>query len=128
MKQRATVVCMQKGRLLLVVNRRANWALPGGKPGSGEPLSLTAARELTEETALGAVRMNFLFRFTGRTTEHHVFEALVDDDAVVQASREIVRCEWVSPSEMARTNASPTTLAIVDRVLGATREAKARKA
>jgi hypothetical protein len=51
MKQRATVACSRKGRLLLIAKERRRWAMPGGRPETDEPLSRTAFPELSQAVA-----------------------------------------------------------------------------
>ncbi|WP_408292885.1 NUDIX domain-containing protein [Paraburkholderia sp. RL17-373-BIF-A] len=79
MKQRATVACSRKGRLLLVAKERGRWAMPGGRPETDEPLSRTAFRELREETGLPAVSVRYAFQFRGARTQHFVVVADLPD-------------------------------------------------
>ncbi len=52
MKERATIVCWQYGRILLVERGRSRWSLPGGTIHRGETPVDAALRELAEETTL----------------------------------------------------------------------------
>lgn len=72
MKQRATVVCQQGTRVLLVGRERGRWSLPGGKPESNETLEEAAVRELFEETLLRTAAIRYMFEFAGMRTRHHV--------------------------------------------------------
>jgi ADP-ribose pyrophosphatase YjhB (NUDIX family) len=76
MKERATVVCRQQDKILLVTRGRSRWSLPGGTIRRSESPVEAARRELIEETALAVDGFTFLFEFGGLTKRHHVF--LVD--------------------------------------------------
>lgn len=119
MKQRATVVCMRKGRLLLVAKERGRWAMPGGRPETDEPLSRTAFRELREETGLPAVSVRYAFQFRGASTRHFVFVADLPDGAEPSPGNEIARCRWARLKDVRRMPASIPTKGIADLLLRA---------
>lgn len=75
MKNRATVLCVRDGKILLVARERARWALPGGRIKRTEPTEAAASRELEEETGLSVSQMSYYFQFQGFSTLHHVFVA-----------------------------------------------------
>lgn len=85
MKDRATVLCIRDGRVLLVARARSRWALPGGRIRRDEAPVDTARRELEEETGLVAMELTYLFQFGGLGTLHNVFLAGVPADAVAQS-------------------------------------------
>jgi len=61
-------VLIRDGRVLLLLNRRGEWDLPGGRPEPGEDHRAALAREVREETGL-AVEV-------GRRLDEHLFEVL----------------------------------------------------
>ena len=60
MKERATVLCKRGDRILLVARPRARWVLPGGKPRSGETLSILQKVRIDTEKFVAAF-INILF-------------------------------------------------------------------
>jgi 8-oxo-dGTP diphosphatase len=72
MKERATVVCWQRERLLLVERGRTRWSLPEGTIRRGESPVEAAQRELIEETTLEGHELGYLFQFGGLNKRHHV--------------------------------------------------------
>lgn len=113
MKDRATVLCIRDGRVLLVARARSRWALPGGRIRRDETPADAARRELEEETGLVATELTYLFRFGGLGTLHDVFLAGVPSDEVAQPGNEIARCRWFVPSKIATLSASVPTRGIV---------------
>ncbi len=71
MKERATDVCWQRGRVLLVERGRARGALPGGTVRKGESPAEAARRELIEETMLEGCELSYLFHFGDLNKRHH---------------------------------------------------------
>jgi 8-oxo-dGTP diphosphatase len=113
-KQRATVVCQRGPRILLVGKESARWSLPGGKADAREGLLEAALRELAEETGLRALRMRYLFNFTGVRTQHHVFAAQIDDEQTPVPGNEIARCRWVKVTDVSQYETSTCTQGIVE--------------
>lgn len=116
MKNRATVLCIREGRILLVARARARWALPGGRIRRDEAPVDAARRELEEETGLAANEVIYLFQFGGLGTHHHVFLAEVQPDAEAEPMNEIARCRWFAPNKVATLSSSVPTRGIVDLV------------
>lgn len=116
LKNRATVLCVRDGRILLVARARARWALPGGRIKRDEAPTDAARRELQEETGLVATHVVHLFQFGGLSTHHHVFLASVPAHAVAEPMNEIARCRWFAPTKIATLSASVPTREIVQLV------------
>jgi 8-oxo-dGTP diphosphatase len=112
-KNRATVICCQDDRILLVARARARWSLPGGSIKRNESPSDAARRELEEETSLVDVQVEYLFHFGGLSKRHHVFVAHLSGDASPKPRNEIKRCEWFSTTKIATLITSVPTREIV---------------
>ena len=61
-------VVLHQGRVLLLLNERDEWDLPGGRPDAGEDHRAALVREVREETGL-AVEV-------GTLVDEHLFEVL----------------------------------------------------
>jgi 8-oxo-dGTP diphosphatase len=116
LRKRATVVC-RRGKHILLVARRAKWALPGGILKRGEALSHAALRELKEETRLSGKSAKYLFQYRGSQKHHHVFFCDISKRAKPRASNEIAKCRWVHVEDIARLTTSSPTKVIV-KILG----------
>jgi 8-oxo-dGTP diphosphatase len=112
-KNRATVICCQEGRILLVARAGSRWSLPGGSIKRTESPSDAARRELEEETSLVDVQVEYLFHFGGLGKRHHVFIANLSGDASPKPRNEIERCEWFSTTKIATLSTSVPTQEIV---------------
>jgi 8-oxo-dGTP diphosphatase len=113
MKERATVICRQGNKILLVTRGRSRWSLPGGTIRRSETPVEAARRELIEETALAVDRFTFLFEFGGLAKRHHVFVVDLPEDCTPLANSEIARCRWISPKRVANLVTSVPTREIV---------------
>jgi len=61
-------VVLHEGRVLLLLNERSEWDLPGGRPDAGEDHHAALAREVREETGLVVG--------VGALLDEHLFEVL----------------------------------------------------
>ena len=61
-------VLVHGGRVLLLLNERNEWDLPGGRPDPGETFPAALEREVQEETGLAAA--------IGAALDEHLFEVL----------------------------------------------------
>ena len=61
-------VVLHQGRVLLLVNERDEWDLPGGRPEAGEDHRAALVREVREETGLSVE--------VGDLLDEHMFEVL----------------------------------------------------
>lgn len=113
MKERATIVCWQDGKVLLVERGRLRWSLPGGTIRRNEAPIDAARRELAEETTLPGNAFEYLFEFGGLNKRHHVFFAVFRNGTRAKPSNEIVRCRWFRPANVATLVASVPTRQIV---------------
>ncbi|OLL31454.1 hypothetical protein BTH42_10930 [Burkholderia sp. SRS-W-2-2016] len=119
MKQRATIVCWQRGRVLLVQRERSRWSLPGGTIRRDESPADAGIRELSEEATLTAHDLHYLFQFGGLNKRHHVFYAILADDARPAPSNEILRCRWFRPAKVFTLVTSVPTREIVSLLFDA---------
>jgi 8-oxo-dGTP diphosphatase len=113
MKDRATIICSQEGKILLVARVRSRWSLPGGTIRRSESPLDAARRELEEETSLVGMELTYLFQFGGLSKRHHVFRADIPRDASAEARNEISRCRWFNPAKISTLVASIPTREIV---------------
>ena len=60
--------CSHDGRVLLLLNERGEWDLPGGRPDPGEDHRAALKREVREETGLDVE--------VGALLDEHLFEVL----------------------------------------------------
>lgn len=61
-------VLIHQGRVLLLLNERGEWDLPGGRPDHGEDQRAALIREMREETGLAVD--------VGALVDEHLFEVL----------------------------------------------------
>ncbi|MCC8397034.1 NUDIX domain-containing protein [Paraburkholderia sp. MMS20-SJTR3] len=113
MRQRATIVCWQRGKVLLVQRARSRWSLPGGTIRRDESPADAGKRELSEEATLIAHDLRYLFQFGGLNKRHHVFHAILPDHAQAAPSNEILRCRWFRPAKVGTLVTSVPTREIV---------------
>lgn len=117
MKDRATVVCRQGDRILLVSREWRRWALPGGAVKPGESAQEAAERELEEETSLDGLVLDYLFLFCGHRKRHHVFVATVPDGLRSRPGSEIAYCRWFDLPSVHALDTSVPTRRIVELAL-----------
>jgi|RhiMetStandDraft_4_1073278.scaffolds.fasta_scaffold02596_2 8-oxo-dGTP diphosphatase len=113
MKVRATVICEQDRHVLMVRKPRSRWMLPGGKVEPGETAQDAAARELQEETGLGADDMLYLMELESGGTRHHVYEASLSSPDQARPQNEIFDCLWFPLDSVQNLNPSDATLRII---------------
>ena len=94
LRERATAVVIRNGRVLLVRGRgRAEeFMMPGGGIDPGETPMSAAVRELHEETALAATRIEPLFVWESAIQRHHAFR--VETAGEVEMGPEIGEFIW----------------------------------
>lgn len=101
-------VVLHQGCVLLLVNERGEWDLPGGRPDPGEDHRATLLREVREETGLD-VRV-------GDWLDEHLFEVLpqrfvqivayaciLESVMPVAVSHEHQEIRWVPAADLAET-------------------------
>ncbi|PFH12771.1 NUDIX hydrolase [Burkholderia sp. JKS000303] len=113
-KERATIVCLQGQRVLLVARAASRWALPGGTIKAGETPLDAAHRELWEETRLVGLNLTYAMHFGGISKLHHVFIAELEADLKPQANNEIARCKLFRRDTIAKLWASIPTKKIIE--------------
>lgn len=118
-KERATIVCCDGPRVLLVSRAASRWALPGGTIKVGESPLDAAHRELSEETGLVDLNLTYAMHFGGLSKMHHVFIGAFVADQEPQPSNEIARCKWFRHDAVANIRASIPTKKIIELVFNA---------
>ncbi|WP_421046616.1 NUDIX hydrolase [Paraburkholderia sp. A1RI-2L] len=113
MRNRATIVCRNDGRVLLVTRGRSRWSLPGGTVKRHEAPLHAAKRELLEETLIVGELLRYEFEFVGFSKRHHVFVLDVPVDTTPQPAHEIMHCRWVRPTMVGALAVSVPTREIV---------------
>ncbi|WP_027796002.1 NUDIX hydrolase [Paraburkholderia acidipaludis] len=113
MRERATIVCFQRDKVLLVARGRSRWSLPGGTIKRSESPLEAAYRELEEETTIAGHALAYLFQFGGINKRHHVFFAELPRDTRPEPQNEIVQCRWFKPAKILTLAASVPTHEIV---------------
>ena len=94
-------VLIRDGRVLLLLNERGEWDLPGGRPGPGEDHRTTLCREVLEETGLvvdvGIPLGEHLFEvLPGRFVHIVAFACHLITDAEAALSAEHLDVRWLS--------------------------------
>ena len=107
-KHRATVICQQQDKVLLVRKAQAKWTLPGGKIEANEGPAQAALRELSEETGLNTDALEFLALHEFDSRPHHVFRATVADALSATPRNEIADCRWFSSVDLDKAVKKPT--------------------
>jgi 8-oxo-dGTP pyrophosphatase MutT (NUDIX family) len=98
-------VLIHDGRVLLLLNERGQWDLPGGRPNPGENRRAALAREVREETGLDVA--------VGARLDEHLFEVLpqrfvriavygcrLAGSMGVNLSYEHLEFRWSTPAEL----------------------------
>ncbi|WP_321800250.1 NUDIX hydrolase [Burkholderia sp. BCC1988] len=117
-KERATIVCRQGQRMLLVARTASRWALPGGTIKAGETPLQAAHRELWEETGLADLDLVYAMHFGGLSKLHHVFVGELGPGLKPQASNEIAHCKLFRQDAIAKLRASIPTKKIIELTYG----------
>ena len=117
-------VLIHRDRVLLLLNERGEWDLPGGRPDPGEDHRSALAREVREETGLEAE--------IGPALDEHLFEVLpgrfvrilpfacrLTGGSDVVLSREHVQMRWVSLTELGEKIAGHLLPAVYRRAIEA---------
>ncbi|CAM3421139.1 NUDIX domain-containing protein [Isoptericola cucumis] len=98
-------VLIVRGAVLLCLNDRGEWELPGGQLEDGERPRETVVRELAEETALHVRAGRLLLADTfevvpGRTVLIVAYECASDGDLAVTVSEEHQALRWTPLDEL----------------------------
>jgi len=112
-KDRATVLCRRRDKILLVTRRWSRWALPGGAIGRTELPHEAARRELAEETGVVVPKLTYLFQFRGLGKRHHIFLVDLSTPLAPAPHNEIAGCGWFRPDEVPMLVTSVPTREIV---------------
>ncbi|KAB0495636.1 NUDIX hydrolase [Pseudomonas vancouverensis] len=113
MKIRATVICEQDRRVLLVRKPESRWTLPGGKVERDETVPNAAIRELQEETSLIVDELVYLMVLDSGGTRHHVYEVSVLNLDQARPQNEIADCIWHPLDSVHNLNISDAALSIL---------------
>ena len=98
-------VLVHEGRVLLLLNERDEWDLPGGRPDPGETFPQALEREVREETglaaAVGAALDEHLFEvLPGRFVRIVPFQCRLVGDGAVTLSHEHLDVRWLPLPEV----------------------------
>lgn len=105
-------VLFQEGRVLLLLNERGEWDLPGGRPDSGEDHRTALTREVREETGLevevGAALDQHLFEVLPQKLPGHFvrivpFVCRLVGGSEVTLSHEHLQTRWLPLAELGET-------------------------
>jgi len=101
-------VVIDRGRVLLLLNERGEWDLPGGRPDPGEDHRSALAREVQEETGLtvevGAALDQHLFEvLPGRFVRILPFLCRLTGGSDVALSLEHLETRWLPLGELGET-------------------------
>lgn len=101
-------VLIDDGRVLLLLNERSEWDLPGGRPDPSEDHRTTLAREMREETGLaveiGALLDEHLFEVLPQRFVHIVaYGCRSVGTRDVMLSHEHVEMRWIPLAELGET-------------------------
>jgi 8-oxo-dGTP pyrophosphatase MutT (NUDIX family) len=98
-------VLIHDGRVLLLLNERGEWDLPGGRPDAGEDYRTALSREVLEETGLkvevGAALGGHLFEvLPGRFVRIVAFACRLLAEAEFRLSPEHLEARWVRVEQL----------------------------
>lgn len=98
-------VLISEARVLLLLNERGEWDLPGGRPDPGEDHRAALSREVGEETGLavevGAALADYLFEvLPGRFVRILPFVCRLSGGTEVVLSHEHLETRWVPLAEL----------------------------
>src|SRR5689334_19913741 len=98
-------VLIADGRVLLLLNERGEWDLPGGRPDAGEDYRTALVREVREEAGLvievGAALDEHLFEvLPGRFVRILPFGCRLAGDSDVVLSHEHLEIRWLPLAEL----------------------------
>jgi 8-oxo-dGTP pyrophosphatase MutT (NUDIX family) len=101
-------VLIHDGRVLLLLNERGEWDLPGGRPDPGEDHRTALKREVKEETGLdaevAAALEEYLFEvLPGRFVQIVPFVCRLRRSINVVLSHEHLEVRWVRLAELGET-------------------------
>jgi 8-oxo-dGTP diphosphatase len=101
-------VLIHDGRVLLLLNERGEWDLPGGRPDPGEEHRAALKREVREEAGLdvevGAVLAGHLFEvLPGRVVRIEALACTLIGASAVVVSHEHLETRWVPLAELGET-------------------------
>jgi len=118
MKNRATAIIIQNGKLLLMRRQKPGrdyYILPGGGVELDESFEEACMREVKEETGLDVLGLQLVYRYHFRGSEEVYFIARVPPDdpvlggseAQCQSPTNLYTFEWVDPERLGELNLQP---------------------
>ncbi|WP_332052271.1 NUDIX hydrolase [Reyranella sp.] len=118
-------ILRHQGRVLLLLNKRGEWELPGGRPEPDEDQRAALKREVEEETGLdvevGKLAGGHLFEvLPGRFVQIVAYHCALVGASAVTPSHEHLEARWVPLAELGDTVAG---YRLPDGYLGAIRQA-----
>jgi len=116
-RAKATIICTQNDKVLLVRRKGGKWRFPSGALAAGEAPIVAAARELWSELSLHCSGLHVAGTVQVGKILHHLFSTDIPDGCRVAPGKRIEACRWVEWGQLSPTMLKPTAAALLSRDL-----------
>jgi len=116
-RAKATIICTQNDKVLLVRRKGGKWKFPSGALAAGEAPIVAAARELWSELSLHCSSLHIAGTVQVGKILHHLFSTDIPDGCRVVPGKRIEACRWVAWGQLSPTMLKPTAAALLSRDL-----------